>query len=561
MEYIIFGGVICVFLIVYVVRCILEEKRRKKRFRQSLYEDYGKVSDKKYPQGRLFTIDSHYRKKMKAEKPAFSVDDITWNDLDMERLFMRMDYTFSAAGEEMLYTLLRCPCTEEKELLRREKLIKYFMEHEDERVRLQLLYAQIGRTGKYSIHEYLDYLSNLGERKNTRHYVVLAMMAVALIGCIWDAGIGFFAFAVLLSYNFVTYFKEKSDMDPYITSFAYILRVLEMESRFSACKIDVISDMVTDMDKRRKKFKRFSRFSSLFMSQGTMSGNPLDIAFDYLCMGLHLNLIKFNTMLAEANRYKEDIIFIIETMGYIESMISTGAYRASLSQYCVPDFSAQEKEMSAEEIYHPLLEKPVSNSFEIKRGMLLTGSNASGKSTFLKTVALAQIMAQSLHTVCASGYKTGFYRMYTSMALRDDMKSGESYFIVEIKALKRIINASSEDGPAVLCFVDEVLRGTNTVERIAAASQILEQMTHRGIFCFAATHDMELTSLLQQDYLNFHFEEIILENDVCFHYLLKEGRATSRNAIRLLAMLGYDEEIIKRAEQKANTFINTGEWK
>ncbi|MBQ8527560.1 MAG: hypothetical protein IJ429_03715 [Lachnospiraceae bacterium] len=561
MEYIIFGAAVILFLILYMIRCVLDEKRRKKEFKKKLYEDYGKISDKKYPEGRLATMAKRLEKLPETEGDCFRIDAITWNDLDMDRVFCRMDYTFSATGEEMLYRILRCPCTEEAELQKREQLIRYFMEQEDSRVALQMLYAQIGRTGKYSIYEYMDYLENLQERRNTKHYIVLAAMVAAIILCFFNLGYGLTALAVLLCYNLITYFKEKGEIDPYITTFAYVLRILKMESLFSGYKIGIIKEYVEDMDEKRRKFGKFARFSSLLTAQNSMSGNPLDIFVDYMRMGLHLNLIKFNTMLAECKKYKADIISIIETMGYIESMISIGAYRASMDEYCEPDFTMAEKKMEAKEIAHPLLEHPVCNSFAIEKGMLLTGSNASGKSTFLKTVAVAQIMAQSVHTVCAKEYKTTFYRMYTSMALRDDMESSESYFIVEIKALKRIIDAADADKVPVLCFVDEVLRGTNTVERIAAASQILEQTAQDGVFCFAATHDIELTTLLQKEYVNYHFEETISENDVKFNYLLKEGKATSRNAIKLLAVLGYEKGIITSAEERANRFLQCGEWK
>jgi DNA mismatch repair ATPase MutS len=211
--------------------------------------------------------------------------------------------------------------------------------------------------------------------------------------------------------------------------------------------------------------------------------------------------------------------------------------------------------------------------------MLLTGSNASGKSTFLKTIAIVQIFAQTIDTVPANSYKSGFYRVYSSMALRDDLLSKESYFIVEIKSLKRIIDAANNaensaaglsgtkmaDSAAgerpVMCFVDEVLRGTNTVERIAASSEILENLDRNGVFCFAATHDIELTQLLDKSYENYHFEETIEGEDVCFNYKLCKGRAMSRNAIRLLGMLGYSGEIIERAETRARQFTETGEWK
>ncbi len=563
MEYILLGAAILLFLVIYVIRCVVDEKVKLKKFRQSLYADYGEKPEKKYPQGRMKMLAERFEKvsDLQDGENRSQIDSITWNDLDMDRVFARMDYTFSSAGEESLYKMLRMPCMTEEPLLERERLINYFMTHADDRVNLQMLYAKIGRTGKYSIYEYMEYLDNLTERKNTKHYLVLGLMALAVIGCFFNFGYGLVALALLLSYNLITYFKEKSDIDPYITTFSYVLRVLRMETEFSKKKIDAIESYVNEMDMRRKKFGKFARFSSVLTQQGSMSGNPMDILMDYLRMGLHLNLIKFNTMLSECKKYKKDIIAIIETMGFIESMISVGAYRMSLDTYYEPEFVTEQKEALAEKIVHPLLDHPVSNSFSVDKCMLLTGSNASGKSTFLKTVAIAQIMAQSVHTVCADEYRTTFYHIFTSMALRDDVMSGESYFIVEIKSLKRIIDAATKSKEPVMCFVDEVLRGTNTVERIAAATQILEQMAESGVFCFAATHDMELTTLLKDTYLNYHFEETIEENDVKFNYLLKEGRATSRNAIKLLAMLGYEESIITRAEQRANVFVSSGEWK
>ncbi len=217
--------------------------------------------------------------------------------------------------------------------------------------------------------------------------------------------------------------------------------------------------------------------------------------------------------------------------------------------------------LSAEQLYHPLIDHPVKNSISADGGVLLTGSNASGKSTFLKTVALGALMAQTLHMALAERYCAPLYRIYSSMSLRDDLESGESYYIVEIKSLKRILDARKEDSPRpVLCFVDEVLRGTNTVERIAAATQILVSLTGEGIQCFAATHDIELTELLSGLYRNYHFEEEIRDGDILFNYTLREGRANSRNAIRLLEIMGYDQTIIQKAQRQAEDFLQKGIW-
>ena len=108
--------------------------------------------------------------------------------------------------------------------------------------------------------------------------------------------------------------------------------------------------------------------------------------------------------------------------------------------------------------------------------------------------------------------------------------------------------------------MDEVLRGTNTVERIAASTQILKSFAKKSTLCFAATHDIELTSLLANDYENYHFEEEVVEGDVLFNYEIKEGKARTRNAIKLLSVMGYEEEIIHKANEMAENFINNGVW-
>ena len=108
--------------------------------------------------------------------------------------------------------------------------------------------------------------------------------------------------------------------------------------------------------------------------------------------------------------------------------------------------------------------------------------------------------------------------------------------------------------------MDELRRGTNTVERIAASTQILKSLQGSRIICFAATHDIELTRLLEEEYDNYHFSEEVRDGDVMFDYKLQCGRATTRNAIRLLELMGYDKAIIDKAYRQAETFMETGEW-
>ena len=199
------------------------------------------------------------------------------------------------------------------------------------------------------------------------------------------------------------------------------------------------------------------------------------------------------------------------------------------------------------------------NDFDAGGPLLITGSNASGKSTYLKGAAWNAVLAQSICTCTADDYRASAFRIYTSMALQDDLLSGESYYIVETRSLKRILDAAAEPGP-VLCAVDEVLRGTNTVERIAAASAVLETLADRGVLCLAATHDAELTTLLAGRYTACHFTEQLEGDEISFDYRLRPGPAVTRNAIELLRIMGVEADVVDRARRRAAGYLDTGQW-
>jgi DNA mismatch repair ATPase MutS len=201
-----------------------------------------------------------------------------------------------------------------------------------------------------------------------------------------------------------------------------------------------------------------------------------------------------------------------------------------------------------EEIYHPLIDDAVTNSLEIKRNIILTGSNASGKSTFVKAVAINAILGQSIFTCTGKRVVLPDTGVRTSMAVRDDVLSGESYFMREIKYLKRMIKESIGERPMIFC-IDEILRGTNTAERIAASISILDYLADKNCRILVASHDLELAETMAQVYDNYHFRETLEDGDVIFDYKLREGVSNSRNAIQLLKVMGFPNEIVDGARK------------
>nr|WP_296487597.1 hypothetical protein [uncultured Acetatifactor sp.] len=558
MEYLVFILTMAVFALVIFGTEAVRVRKEEKKFIRTLYEDYHKLVEKEYALERFVRIDSYFNR----HKQEGQLDDITWNDLDMDEVFKRMNYTLSASGEEYLYYTLRTLKQSDEQLEHLEETVRFFGEHPDNRVKVQLAARRLGYTGKYSLYDYLDNLDLLGER-SSRKNIFLDCLFPVLIGLMWvNFSAGVIGIVVLIIYNIVSYFREKGEIDPYITSFSYVMRLLQSCGEVEKLSMPVCERELEQIRTARKQLQGMKRNSYWVMSpyRGNASGDILAIFLDYIRMIFHIDLIKFNSMLKVLRGHIEDVDVLIESIGYMETAIAIWEFRQSLKNgWCIPAFD-ETGAVEMEEGYHPLLEVPVKNGISAKRGVLLTGSNASGKSTFLKTMAVNAIFAQTIHTCTADQYRTPRFRVYSSMALRDDIGSGESYYIVEIKALKRILDAALAGEGKVLCFVDEVLRGTNTVERIAASTQILKSLCHPGVLCFAATHDIELTELLQKDFDNYHFEEDIRDGDIFFNYRIKEGRATTRNAIRLLELMGYDREVIQRATALAEHFVTAGVW-
>ncbi len=564
MEFVIFFAFVFLFFFFLILKGIRDDRRRRENFTRRRLEHYGEAPERQIKPEEAPGIARYYER----HRTGFYVDDITWNDLDMDQLFRQMDYCHSAAGEEYLYASLRLPAMSGEDFTKREEKIRYFMEHGQERAKLQTAFWQMGRMGKYSLYDYLEFLDGLGERSNRKHYAAIACLVGSVALCFGSFSAGFVCLMLVIGYNIATYMKEKGDIEPYISSFAYIFRILKHMETLYQIPVPVLKEEQAELKQLKSVFGRMKRGSFWAMSSSG-GGNPAEILLDYLRMLLHLDVIKFNDMLHEVRLHVDEIDRIMTLIGQIETYLAIGEYRTHLEKtkgfYCVPQFQeAGENRLEIKTLYHPLLEKPVCNDIAVEKGVLLTGSNASGKSTFLKSVALCALLSQTIQTCPAAGYKAPYYRIISSMSLRDDLEGGDSYYIVEIKALKRIMDAAAKEGAPVLCFVDEVLRGTNTVERIAASTEILHSLSREQTggraLCFAATHDIELTSLLETEYDNYHFEEEVRDNDVYFAYKLLSGKASTRNAISLLAVMGYDESIISRARKRAETFVRQGKW-
>lgn len=548
-----------VILIAAVYMSYDREKKRKKRLEKKLVESFGKLSKRKYSEDEYELI-AHYYEDCSEDEAV--IDDITWNDLDMDSVYKAMNICNSSAGQEYLYRMLRCPKKDEQSLLETDRLANLFAKDKDKRINIQKIFAKLGFVRHISLSDYIGLIAELKVGSNTVHYLLLLFMLAAFVVCFAvSVELGIVMIIASVSTSVITYYAYKSKVESYFVCIVQLVKMLNTAKEITALKYAELDSYNKRLKEIVTKFNSVTKNSSLICTSN-VDGSLVEMVLDYVRLITHIDLIKYNSMVRMLHDYEKDMFELMNTLGYIEACISIASFRQALPFWCRPQFvSGQRITLTGEDMYHPLIAKPVANSISVDKHILLTGSNASGKSTFLKTVAINALLSQTIYTSVAKSYKASMFRIYSSMSLRDDLGNSDSYYIVEIKSLKRILDRiADKNSMPVLCFVDEVLRGTNTVERIAASSQILKSIRYSNALCFAATHDIELTSLLEKYYDNYHFQEEVTDDDVRFNYKLFKGPATTRNAIKLLNIIGYDKEVISAAENCAAAFLKNGSW-
>ena len=160
----------------------------------------------------------------------------------------------------------------------------------------------------------------------------------------------------------------------------------------------------------------------------------------------------------------------------------------------------------------------------------------SGKTTFLRTVAVNMVLSYIGAGVCADEFSVPYMKIFTSMRIMDDVAGGISTFYAEILRIKDMAEyvASGNEVPAI-CLIDEIFKGTNSADRIVGAKEALSKLSNGNALVMVSTHDFELCDLSED---NYHFEEHYENGELKFDYKIRDGRCTTRNAMAILEMAG-----------------------
>lgn len=325
----------------------------------------------------------------------------------------------------------------------------------------------------------------------------------------------------------------KYDLSSYFKAIE-VIENQEFESKFIN---DIKKEVASDDEKSSSMVKNLSKYASWIYDRSNAFYLVLNIIFlwDYQV------LYKLELWRRE-NGNKVERWF--NTVGKIESLCSLSLLSYNNENWCIPSIE-EGLVIRGEDVSHPmLLEKAVANSFNLGNGkgiMLITGSNMSGKSTFLRTLGFNLVLTYLGVPVRAKEFTTSIFNIYTCMRTGDNLEESISSFYAEILRVKNIVDASKR-GEKIFFLLDEIFKGTNSLDRHTGAKMLIGQLSSKVSMGLVSTHDLELCDLEGENskVVNYNFREYYDNNKLKFDYKLRRGRSETRNAIYLMKMAGID---------------------
>jgi DNA mismatch repair ATPase MutS len=240
----------------------------------------------------------------------------------------------------------------------------------------------------------------------------------------------------------------------------------------------------------------------------------------------------------------------LNTIGELEALNSLSVIAYDNDTWTMPEVKENMEVLKAKSMGHPLLgDNGVRNDVTMERPtsiILITGSNMSGKSTLLRTIGINIVLSYLGAPVCAEQFSCSIMNIYTCMRIGDNLEKSISSFYAEILRIKMIVQAAKE-GEKVFFLLDEIFKGTNSIDRHTGAKVLIKQLGECNSAGLVSTHDLELGEM-EKEYnkiKNYHFQEHYVDGELKFDYKLKRGISTTRNALYIIKMAGIDVDNFK----------------
>ncbi len=502
---------------------------------------FGKIKDEYF---NFELVEKYFRNKDNSD--AFQViSDKTCNDLDLQEVFMFLDRTNSKVGQQFLYNQLRIIPKHSNNNNLFENIIEQFSNDESLRLRTQKLLSKLNNTEAL-------YISSLFQENHVqppKWYFIIPLLSftslISLLLLLFNTKLIFIVIPVFIT-NLAVHFWNKKNLNKYITSIPQLLRlkniadILFKEQLFKTLN-PKLPDSISIINQIRNRMLFFKMEAKITGEIQTLLWYGVEICKIFFL----LEPILLFDVLKRLDSKIEDIEKVYSFVGQIDTLYSIASLRESLDCYCIPKIG--DNKIEANGIYHPLINNCITNYINTSnKSILLTGSNMSGKTTFIRSVGINLITGQTINTCFAESISFPKCKVYSAIRISDDLLNDKSYYFEEVLTIKEMIDKVLEKEPCVF-LLDEIFKGTNTVERISAGKAILSSLSQNNNIVFVSTHDIELTELLNEEYDLYHFSEIVTDNKVDFDYLLKKGSLKTRNAIRILQLNNYPDQIINEA--------------
>jgi hypothetical protein len=555
MKPILVGSILALLVFTVVLIEVISNRKNRKKLRDKIEKQFRNAPEQA-DDVEFGSISIPWNEMKKGKNSSEIIDHTTWNDLDMNEVFNRMNACQTSIGEEYLYALLHGLKFAQDGFDKQEKLVDYLKSNPETRLNIQMCLSKLGKSNYNGLYSFLDEVDFKSVKFSILYKILsyLPLCCFILIPISITAAISSFLCAIVM--NILVYFIAKKPIEYEDAAVKYFSTMLWCCNQICTMEDRGLSELQMELKENYRYMKSISGdFSGTVQKKIAMS--DIDMFLEYFKIISLYDIKKYNKIIRTVSKYKENCKMLYRSISELDAWIAILSFRESLPVYTKPHFISS-MQINLKDLYHPLLKHPVPNTVLLSNDSIITGSNASGKSTFIKALAINGILAQTINTCTARVYQTPYALIITSMAVRDNIMEGDSYFVTELKSLKRVLD-KVENTPCI-CFVDEILKGTNTVERIAASASILKYLHQKNCLVTVASHDIELTRILEEEYDNYNFCEQITDEGITFDYTIKEGASQTRNAIKLLHFMEFGDEIVGGAENLANQFITTKKW-
>jgi DNA mismatch repair ATPase MutS len=517
---------------------MFSNKNKKLKYLRS---QWGKEIDR-YRNIDLISI--YHRNIVPKDQDEF-VDERTWNDLDFDTIFSKMDRNTSCIGQQYLYHILHKYEKDESVLKERYRLIQYFRDNSSVRESVQLLLTGLSDTRAYFIPGLI--ISNIPARSGYYYFLIL-LSALTFISSAMIYFLHYFLFITLglLTINIILNNTLSTKIYDYFAGFSSLYTLLITARKMCGVKPDIPVKELDYLRSKRGLINKLNKKLGKFVIDKQGLNDFASAAIEYLNLFFLYDLIAYYRSVNILNKYQSEVRKIYESIAGLDAWISAASYLEGLKTYTNPVFTDKDI-ISIENIYHPLIDNAVPNSIDgLSKSALITGSNMSGKTTFIKCAGINAILAQTLYFCHADKFETYRCQVKSAIKREEDLKNSKSYFFVEVEELQDFINISRRN-KNYLFLIDEIFRGTNTIERLAISTSVLEYLNRHGRV-LVTTHDIELQELLEDSYAMYHFSDRVEGSKYSFNYKISEGPCLSGNAIKLLEIKGYPVSVTNKAK-------------